>query len=59
MNDPTPTLSPEHVIQTYQRAKDRRRMWESHWDDQNKRKSNNHTGIVSRAMLWRKRKGSA
>jgi len=33
MNDPIPTLTPEHVIQTYQRAKDRRRMWESHWNE--------------------------
>lgn len=33
MNDPIPTLTPESLIQTYQRAKDRRRMWESHWSE--------------------------
>jgi len=33
MNDPIPTRTPEQVIQTYQRAKDRRRMWESQWKE--------------------------
>jgi len=28
-----PTLSPEAVVQSYQRAKDRRRTWEAHWRD--------------------------
>ncbi len=30
---PFDTLTPEGVIQSYQRAKDSRRMWESHWND--------------------------
>ena len=33
MADSTTKLTPESVIQTYQRAKERRRMWESHWND--------------------------
>ena len=34
MADSTTKLTPESVIQTYQRAKERRRMWESHWNEQ-------------------------
>lgn len=32
MADSNQTLTPESVIQTYQRAKERRRLWESHWN---------------------------
>lgn len=32
MADSNPTLTPQSVIQTYQRAKERRRLWESHWN---------------------------
>ena len=34
MADTTTQLTPESVIHTYQRAKERRRMWESHWNEQ-------------------------
>ena len=33
MADDNVTLTPESLIQTYQRAKERRRMWESHWNE--------------------------
>jgi len=33
MTDLTPQLTPDSLIQMYRRAKERRRMWESHWNE--------------------------